>query len=195
MTIKKRCSLCGGKGPFTKDRRAKDGLDSRCRGCKSKLWKQQNPGPDRRYKTGPKRCSRCDSPGPFYKDKSTGSGKSSWCVACCKDKAKRAAASRVKYNKRVRMEALREYCGGEPRCQCELCPLNTTGVHLDFLTFDHIGGGGNEHRKQIGASSTKFVLWLRDNNYPDSIRVLCMNCNWASRHSGVCPHEMKERDL
>lgn len=188
------CSRCGGPGPFTKDKRAKNGLDSRCTLCKKKLWAASHPGPDRRFKVGPKKCPRCGGPGPFGSDRSTRTQEATWCKACNRNKYTRNREANRRYEIKIRLEAMRHYCEGEPRCMCPKCPLNTPGVDPSFLTFDHIGGGGNEHRKQIGASSTKFVVWLRRNNYPATIRVLCMNCNWASRHTGICPH-LKEGDL
>jgi hypothetical protein len=68
--------------------------------------------------------------------------------------------------------------GGE----CVCCGETERG----FLTIDHIQGGGTYHRKTIGAA---FYEWLIRNRYPDDFRILCMNCNWARRFSGICPHE------
>jgi len=66
-------------------------------------------------------------------------------------------------------------------CQC--CGED----RLVFLCLDHIAGGGNRHRKKIGAG---IVLWLRRNNYPKGFQVLCHNCNFA-KSQGVCPHKME----
>lgn len=62
--------------------------------------------------------------------------------------------------------------------------------HLEFLTIDHINGGGRKHRKQISKdlSGWQFYLWLKRNNYPSGFQILCMNCNFAKSHGG-CPHE------
>ena len=58
---------------------------------------------------------------------------------------------------------------------------------MEFLTIDHIGGGGNKHREEIGRSYT--YPWLVSNGFPDGFRTLCMNCNFAVGHGdGVCPH-------
>ena len=57
---------------------------------------------------------------------------------------------------------------------------------MNFLCIDHIGGGGNAHRKQM---TTKSIgEWLYVNNYPDNFRVLCHNCNMAEGIYGSCPH-------
>ncbi len=54
---------------------------------------------------------------------------------------------------------------------CSDCGQNI----FELLTIDHINGGGNKHRKQIG--SKNFYVWLRRNNYPEGYQVLCYNCN------------------
>jgi hypothetical protein len=61
-----------------------------------------------------------------------------------------------------------------------------------FLTVDHIGGGGNEHRRQINGThrSATFYRWLKNNNYPPGYQVLCCNCNYAKHRDGRCPHEV-----
>jgi predicted restriction endonuclease len=57
----------------------------------------------------------------------------------------------------------------------------------EFLSIDHINGGGNKHRKEIG--NGKIYLWLIKNSYPEGFQVLCCNCNQAKGHYGYCPHE------
>ena len=57
-----------------------------------------------------------------------------------------------------------------------------------FLTLDHVGGGGAEHRKRVGPA---VYGDLKKRGWPkDGFRVLCMNCNWASRGGAMCPHEV-----
>src|SRR3990167_7221611 len=61
--------------------------------------------------------------------------------------------------------------------------------HLEFLTLDHINGGGGKARTQVGGGVS---LWrgLKKQGFPDKekYRVLCMNCNLAFGRSGYCPH-------
>lgn len=58
---------------------------------------------------------------------------------------------------------------------------------LDFLTIDHINGGGRRHKKQI---KTDLYVWLIRNNFPEGFQVLCMNCNWGKYvNGGICPHK------
>lgn len=42
----KRCTKCGGAGPFYRDRAATDGLQSRCKACRNAIvreWKERHP--------------------------------------------------------------------------------------------------------------------------------------------------------
>lgn len=60
--------------------------------------------------------------------------------------------------------------------------------HIEFLTLDHINGGGAAERRRIGKRAMYFYGWLRKQGYPPGYRVLCMNCNFALGASGYCPH-------
>jgi len=58
-----------------------------------------------------------------------------------------------------------------------------------FLTFHHINGGGSRHRKEIGSGGRTLVQWIVNNNYPNTIEILCFNCNCADGFYGECPHK------
>ena len=87
-------------------------------------------------------------------------------------------------NQKVKLRVLTFYSGGLPKCGCcnESC--------LDFLTMDHINGGGTQHRiNQIKGASLH--RWLIKNNFPVGFQVLCFNCNCGrglKQNKGVCPH-------
>lgn len=84
------------------------------------------------------------------------------------------------YRIRIRLEVLRHYaCSEEPFCAC--CGES----NYEFLSIDHMGGGGTKHRQKVGPV---MFLWLRRNNYPKGFRVLCHNCNSALGYYGYCPH-------
>lgn len=68
--------------------------------------------------------------------------------------------------------------------KCSCCGEN----QIEFLSFDHKDGGGNEHRRKVGSGST-FLYWLIKNNFPKSIRILCHNCNQSLGCYGYCPHK------
>ncbi len=63
----------------------------------------------------------------------------------------------------------------------------------EFLTIDHINGGGTKHRKDLGGG-TSFFKWLRDNSFPKEFRVLCINCNFSMGRFGYCPHKRGEKN-
>lgn len=75
------------------------------------------------------------------------------------------------------------YYGG--KCAC--CGEN----RIEFLSIDHIDGGGAEHRRSLGRNGrgTSFYKWIMDNNYPQELQVLCFNCNLSLGFHGYCPHQ------
>jgi len=118
------------------------------------------------------------------------SGKSIWhsmckkCEATYKRNPKYKEMSKVRnltwYHK-VKKEVLNYYSNGKMACDC--CGEN----HYEFLSIDHIDGGGNKHRKKMGISN--MCSWLKHNNYPTGYKVLCFNCNQAKSIYGICPHK------
>lgn len=76
-----------------------------------------------------------------------------------------------------RMNVIIKYGGS-----CVCCGEN----EIAFLALDHIQGGGNKHRKEVGR---KMYLWAIKNNYPPILQVLCHNCNQAKHIYGKCPHK------
>lgn len=85
-----------------------------------------------------------------------------------------------------RLEVLTHYGGNPPKCVCCGEPI------IEFLTVDHINGGGEKHRKQIRSKNgkkTNFYRWLIDNNFPEGYQVMCSNCNMAKGRSKTvhCP--------
>lgn len=65
-------------------------------------------------------------------------------------------------------------------------------TRTEFLTVDHVNGGGTKHRKDLGGG-TKFFQWLKDNNFPEGYRILCMNCNFSLGRFGYCPHQIERK--
>jgi hypothetical protein len=119
------------------------------------------------------------------------------CNACSVEWRKRRLLHKDRYNsvhrasrKRVKREAFEAY--GGPHCVC--CSQS----HEEFLTIDHIRGGGNSHRRQLEMEmhrGNEFYQWLKKNDYPQGYQVLCMNCNLAKRESLSCPHQRKTKPL
>jgi hypothetical protein len=86
------------------------------------------------------------------------------------------------YIQKLKLTVLSHYSDGNPKCEC----CNEKAI--EFLSIDHINGGGTKHRKVVG-SSTSLYRWLIKNNYPKEFRTLCMNCNFALGKFGYCPHK------
>lgn len=60
-----------------------------------------------------------------------------------------------------------------------------------FLTLEHLNRDGAAHRKQVGGGANSYRD-LRRRGWPqEGFTVLCMNCNWATRFGGVCPHKLE----
>lgn len=160
------------------------------------------------YIRGKKRCSKCHKLLPptkdhFQADRTRWDGLTHQCRSCrhqgdakhrgswsLSKKARRSKYQRA-YGKRWkqlrRLEALKHYGGDPPRCAC------CGEAHIEFLSIDHVGGGGCAHRKIIKRAGSAFCLWLRQRGYPRGYRVLCHNCNQAIGFYGACPHQRKDR--
>jgi hypothetical protein len=75
------------------------------------------------------------------------------------------------------------------RCACPGCTCDDAR----FLTVDHTNNDGAEHRRDIKSINTggwgHMASWIIKNNYPNTLQILCMNCNCAKQwNGGVCPH-------
>jgi hypothetical protein len=130
-------------------------------------------------------CYHCDQP--------TESGKS-YCVECLKRQKKERLTRKKKqqcrncgkstdglsrctecrqtvkrHMEKLKDEVFNQY--GGYKCVC------CGDEHKEFLTIDHIEGGGCKHRQEIGQSST--YRWLKQQEFPAGYQVLCWNCNIA----------------
>jgi hypothetical protein len=111
------------------------------------------------------------------------------CSAC----APIHAASVKKAHLKVKLAAFDAYGGAICSCCGE--------TRFEFMSIDHIDGGGSEHRKQLrggdgysGGGGVRLYLWLKRNGYPSGYRVLCRNCNASFGENGYCPHERERLD-
>ena len=144
-----------------------------------------------------KQCIRCGKRKPiseFGKNKRLKDGYKSHCKDCgnkyncewAKRRRKNVNRAVKKYYHKLRLEILIHYGGNPPKCAC--CGES----HIEFLTLDHIHGGGNKERKKYSKGGS-YGLWLhlRKSNFPEGYRVLCMNCNHSIGHYSYCPHKGK----
>ncbi len=84
------------------------------------------------------------------------------------------------YARKKRREAIDHY-----GAVCVCCGES----HYEFLCIDHINGGGNKHRKEIGEGNN-LPRWLIKNKFPSNFQILCANCNQAKGANGICPHKI-----
>lgn len=102
-----------------------------------------------------------------------------WKAAYPTNKAKIAAYNKAAHTK-MRLEILARY-GGQCACCGESEPT--------FLAIDHVHNDGAQHRRKLGIKGGMALYrWIRDNSYPDTLQVLCHNCNFAKVTNPVCPH-------
>ena len=91
--------------------------------------------------------------------------------------------SAKKYRAKKKIKVLTHYSNGLLKCEC--CGEK----EIQFLTIDHINGGGRKHR--ISEKVFSIIDWLIKKNVPVGFAVLCFNCNCAKGHHGICPHKLK----
>lgn len=91
------------------------------------------------------------------------------------------------YRRRIRFEILQKYGG---KCKC--CGESELG----FLAIDHINKDGATERRDLYGSNSgashRWFLKLKREPIRLDLQVLCHNCNMASFHFGVCPHEQRK---
>jgi len=96
------------------------------------------------------------------------------------------------YHRLLREQVIQHY---GMKCNCPGCSEDL----FEFLTFDHVHGRSEEHKRQphngSGFSGHNLVRWIIDNNYPATIQILCYNCNCGKRTSKQCPHLDKLQDV
>jgi len=97
-------------------------------------------------------------------------------------------ATKAELRKKWRYEALEGISGGIPFCKC------CGETRIWSLVFDHINGGGTQHRK-ANASNPTVRLVRRDYRLnkkwnTDVYQILCSTCNHGKRvNNNICPHE------
>jgi hypothetical protein len=90
---------------------------------------------------------------------------------------------RDRYRKKLKLQVISHYGG---KCIC--CGEN----HIEFLTIDHVNGGGTKERETTGLRGNQFYRWLIKNNFPEDYQILCANCNMAKGKDQFCPVHHKK---
>lgn len=110
-------------------------------------------------------------------------------IYCEKHRVKDRERGRLK--DRVASARLKEECFRQYGNKCACCGEST----IEFLTIEHELGNGNNHRRELfkhNVGGSHMYRWLKKNGYPAGFSILCMNCNWAKRYGGICPHKNGE---
>ena len=85
---------------------------------------------------------------------------------------------RNKWALALRKEVIEHYGG-----KCAYCGQD----RIEFLCLDHIDNGrGNPADRSHGAGKV-FYSWVKRNNYPTNLQVLCHNCNMAKELYNIKP--------
>lgn len=90
--------------------------------------------------------------------------------------------SNLRY-KKMRLTILEHYGGSPPSCAC--CGETI----YEFLTIDHINGGGIKHRAENNNQPATMYRNIIKDGFPKDLRILCMNCNHSLGHYKICPHQ------
>jgi hypothetical protein len=104
-------------------------------------------------------------------------------------------------NLALKREVFEAYGGA--RCSCKGCPERKNPI-FEFLTLNHVGGGGTKHRRALGGKripgggfsfgGQHTYRWLRRKGFPPGYNVLCWNCQWGvHRNNGRCPHNTRRK--
>jgi hypothetical protein len=174
-------------------RRIENPTERVCRGCgvlKSiDKFQEQNATRDQDWVTYRRICKECEGAKAlvrYYKQKEL--GKCSHCgqktptegyTTCtpCRDKNKIAKDNSILTLRVIVLAAYGRKCAhcGDTRLEC--------------LEIDHIGGWGKDHKAETGERLSGYSLWkwIRDNNFPPSIRLLCGSCHSALSYFGILP--------
>ena len=144
----------------------------------------------------PCKCRVCEGEFPlemFAKDKRQSSGHRNICKKCARYyqrcwylKNRTRLRDAEKERRKDYKRRIVDHYGG--KCAC--CGED----RIEFMSVDHIEGGGNEHRRKVagGRGGTGFYQWIIRNNYPEGLQILCENCNQSKGRYGYCPHEKNE---
>ena len=176
----KKCGHCGVEWPlenFYKDAAKPDGLNATCKKC---LKVSHAARRKRLREEGRCKCGRIAESG-FFSCEECRRAYTLWRERPDAKARRRSRAAAVQ--QMLKQEVFAAYGGSV----CVCCGED----HMEFLTIDHIGGDGAEHREKINGhrrNGANLYRWLRRENFPPGFRVLCMNCNFALGHFGYCPH-------
>jgi hypothetical protein len=214
LTGEKRCARCEQVKPpdaFSKDSQGRLGRQSRCRECQSESRRQQRLDArmqrleQAKVEKTCKTCGETKPPAEFYLNGTAANG-GNICLDCKRardarsrerqaDSIREASAAfrernrdRLNAENRAKARALREQVLDAYGTECACCHE----TRYEFLTLDHIGGGGRAHRL---ATNGRVYADLKRKGFPPGYRTLCWNCNASRGRYGYCPHERERQEV
>ena len=168
----KTCSLCKQRKPideFGLWKHSKDGRNHRCKECHNeanrKSWAAT--GSEKRREK-------------YHNDALVRSKMMAASKAARLKNPEKCSNMKKQRNQDLRLAALTEV-----GLSCVCCQETL----LEFLSLDHINGGGTQHRKVVGDSQKMYRQILTDPETRVLFQTLCHNCNQAKGFYGYCPHQ------
>lgn len=179
--ITRRCLKCERDLPledFYLNPAMKDGYEQWCRSCHLTADERRRA---ERKAAGQCHCGRVLDDENFKTCSICRARVQRWAKENPEQKKAIAAANRQK---------VRDLVFGHYGRKCACCGE----AHREFLTIDHIGGGGNQHRRETGRVGNTFYAWLIRKGFPPGYQTLCYNCNCSLGHAGYCPHQRASQE-
>lgn len=179
----KICTSCKQNRPFlafAKHSKNKDGLQNMCRVC-SKQYRERNKEKLQAYdkEKYKKYQEHIKERVRNYREQNLDK------VIACDTRYRKNNREKLRLYDVSRHRALKREVLNAYGHKCVCCGED----RFEFLTIDHINGGGGQHRKEVG-SGQKFYKWLKAQGFPQAeFQVLCANCNSAKGWYGYCPHQ------
>lgn len=184
-TTPKTCTGCNQAKTLSEYHRrnnSKVGYYPRCKDCERERHKDNNRKLNFSVSVIEKLCPKCRVVEPaseFSRHKGFTTGLASHCHGCVRD------ASRI-WLQRLKFKTFQAYSN---RCAC--CGERQP----EFLSIDHIGGGGKQHRATLSPGSSSLYLDLQRRGHPqEGFRLLCHNCNQSLGVHGYCPHQSESKE-
>jgi len=92
----------------------------------------------------------------------------------------------------LKKEVFLEYSKRHSKSKTPCCRCCGENFDIDFLSVDHIDGRTHLAKDEKYLKAYALNVWIKKNNFPDGLQILCQNCNMAKgmkKNNNKCPHE------
>ena len=126
------------------------------------------------------KCGKLKNINDFYQYNKP-NRKNTYFVSHCKEcSGGKEIRSRNKKSKHKLKLAVIKHYGNKCKCCGE--------DNVLFLSVDHVNNDGHKMKR---SDRQNINQWIKKNNYPKTLQILCYNCNLGKAHNnGVCPHKV-----